>query len=911
MEAQFNTIQSLQTLSAYGDWPATPFIQSPQVAGSSVPDPCQGVYVTLHGHFYQPPRENPYIGAIEQQSSAAPFHNWNERICHECYRPNAFARILNDAGEVIEIVNNFEYLSFNIGPTLMSWLEQYDPEVYQRILDADRQSYLRLNGHGNAIAQVYNHIILPLANRQDKVTQIRWGKADFCARFNREPEGMWLAEAAVDYATLEVLIEEGIKFIVLAPSQVQRCRPLAPEADPNGMDYPWQDVGGAQIDPTRPYRCFLAGGNRSRDYIDIFVYDGPISRGMGFEDVLSSSEQFASRVAQAVRPDREKAQLISIATDGETFGHHKRSTEKSLAYGFRYVLPQRGWTITNFAHFLSLHPPTWEVEIKPVTAWSCAHGVDRWQADCGCGGEGGVWHQRWRQPLRQSLDWLRDQLAQIYTELGEMLFRDPWAARNDYIAVLLSQSKPLSAQARAQFLAQHQRHSLSVAEQVDALRLLELQRYALLMYTSCGWFFEELSRPEGGQILRYAAKAIALAGEVSGTNLEPEFIENLAHAPSNIEQFKDGAGVYRALVLPSQVTLHQVVANYAMSSLFRAHPEEYRTYGYLIHQSDCETHRMGNLNLAVGHLQLTADATHESIQVIFAVLHMGGWDFHCVIQPFTGRPYYTALKQALFEQLQEASVSRLVLAMNQYFGDHYYGLQNLFAEDRHQLLDMLSQATLMRLAQMYTQVYRDNYGLLTAYCHDGLEPPQELLVAAQVALSHRATQTIQSLLCTLEPPATELNHRAQLTELAAIATEAKHLGCSLNLGMMELPMNKILNAWLRRSLYYDNATLLRDFRELFKLAHRLGLKIQDDRLQELYIQFLQKRWVPHVLQIETTAAISTHAHGCASPPQEQLLPDIRPFVKLGQLLAIDMQPWMALLQSAIAQNPIAKIHANG
>jgi alpha-amylase/alpha-mannosidase (GH57 family) len=908
MEAQLSTLQLLKNLNIQADRRATDSIRSPKVSVEpQTTGVSQGVYVTLHGHFYQPPRENPYIGVIERQHSAAPFHNWNERICHECYRPNAFARILNDMGEVVEIVNNFEYLSFNIGPTLMSWLEQYDGEVYQRILEADRNSCQRLNGHGNAIAQVYNHIILPLANRPDKVTQIRWGMADFRARFGRETEGMWLAEAAVDYPTLEVLIDEGIKFIVLAPSQVQRCRPIAPEADPDGMDYPWQEVGGGQIDPTRPYRCFLPGGDRTRDYIDIFVYDGPISRGMGFEDVLNSSEQFANRVGQAVRHDRDTAQLISIATDGETFGHHKRSTEKSLAYGFRHVLPQRGWTVTNFAHFLSLHPPVWEVEIKPVTAWSCAHGVGRWQEDCGCGGEGGVWHQQWRQPLRNALDWLRDQLAQIYTELGELLFRDPWAARNDYISVLLAQANPTNSESRVQFLEQHQHHPLTAAEQVDALCLLEIQRYALLMYTSCGWFFEELSRPEGVQILRYAARAIALAREVSGTNLEPEFIQHLALAPSNIEQFENGAGVYDQLVLSSQVTFHQVVASYAMTSLFRAYPEESWTYSYQTRQWDSEIHRMGNLALGIGHLQLTADATGETTQVIFAVLHMGGWDFHAVIQPFTGRPYYTALKQALFEQLKLASAPRLVLTMNQYFGDRYYGIQNLFAEDRHRLLDLLSQSTLMRLAQLYTQVYRDNYGLLTAYRHDDLDAPQELLVAAQVALSHRATQTLQSLLAPSETTY-ELSHRVQLAELAAIAAETQHFGCALSLETVTIPINTLLKDWLWRSLYHDNLALLHDFRELLKLLRCIHLKIQEDRLQELYIQFLQKRWVPHVLQLEV-ATISVSDQGSPTlhfsmgtdvlDPEERL-PNVQPFLKLGKLLAIDMQPWLALLQYAIA-----------
>ena len=359
-----------------------------------------GVYVTVHGHFYQPPRENPYLDTIERQPSAAPFHDWNERIHSECYRPNAFARVLNERGEIVGIVNNYEYLSFNIGPTLMSWLERYDVEVYQRILEADAKSCDRLNGHGNAIAQVYNHIIMPLANQRDKYTQIRWGKEDFRSRFNRDPEGMWLAETAVDYATLEALIAEGIRFIVLAPSQAERCRLMPSDEQPVTQ---WLEVGGAQIDPTRPYRCFLPDGNRESDYIDIFFYDGPISRDMGFSDALYNSHHLLGRIGQAVRGDHRPSQLISVATDGETFGHHKGGTEKSLAYAFTEEFSRKGWTVTNFAHYLSLNTPTWEVELKPVTAWSCSHGVNRWQDDCGCGG-GGDWHQKWRRPLRTALD---------------------------------------------------------------------------------------------------------------------------------------------------------------------------------------------------------------------------------------------------------------------------------------------------------------------------------------------------------------------------------------------------------------------------------------------------------------------------------------------------------------------------
>ncbi|HEY9828565.1 MAG TPA: DUF3536 domain-containing protein [Stenomitos sp.] len=906
METQFNIAESSGASSAQDH--SVPFnwhspSEHPTPHPLSTPRD-RGVYVALHGHFYQPPRENPYLGAIERQSSAEPFHNWNERICYECYRPNAFARILNEAGEVIEVVNNFEYLSFNIGPTLMRWLEQYDTEVYQRILEADRKSCLRLNGHGNAIAQVYNHIILPLANREDKITQIRWGKRDFQARFGRDPQGMWLAEAAVDYPTLEVLIAEGIRFIILAPSQVERCRPIPPETDPEGLDYPWQGVGGGQIDPTQPYRCFLPGGNRNSDFIDVFVYDGPISRDIGFEDILSSSERLASRLAQAVRHDRESSQLIAIATDGETFGHHKRSTEKALAYGFRYAMPQRGWVITNFSHFLSLHPPTWEVELKPVTAWSCAHGVDRWQDDCGCGG-GDVWHQQWRRPLRDALDWLRDQLIEIYVELGSLLFQDPWAARNDYGQVVVAKTTRESSQAtdivaiQNAFLTCHQRHLLSEPEQVNALRLLEMQHNALLMYTSCGWFFEEISRPEGVQILRYAAKAITLAKEIAEIDLEAEFIARLALAPSNVEQFKTGAQVYTQLVLPSQVTLHQVVAHYAMSSLFRPYAEHHTAYCYQAHQLDYETHRMGNLTLAVGQLQITVEDTRETVPIIFAVLHMGGWDFHCVIQKFTGRPYYTALKKVLFEQLQQASVPRLVLAMNQYFGDRYYGIQDLFAEDRHQLLDLLSQATLMRLAQQYTQIYRDNHSLLAAYRQDNLTAPQELLVAAEVALSHRAIQTIQSLM-PLEHSITDATYRLQLTQLATCILEAEQLGCRLNLDSVVPQLHKLLHRWLWHALYRNTGPLLRDFCDLLKLVRRLQLPVPEDRLQELYIQFLQKRWVPHRLPLDSATNWGNATSPLPSPSVEpsqfsaEHVAQLQPFLQLGRLLCVDMRHWLTL-----------------
>ncbi|MEM9164585.1 MAG: glycoside hydrolase, partial [Cyanobacteria bacterium P01_F01_bin.4] len=348
------------------------------------------VYVCVHGHFYQPPRENPSLEAVERQSSAAPFHDWNERILKESYRPNAFARIVDQYGQVLQIINNYEFISFNIGPTLMSWLARHDLETYHRILEADKRSCDRNNGHGNAIAQVYNHMILPLANGRDKLTQVRWGIADFRKRFKRDPEGMWLSETAIDQATLKVLIEEGIKFTIVAPSQVQRCRPLEWQADGTAKDTDWHEVAGGQIDPTRPYRCFVPGLPKGEDYIDIFVYDGPISGDMGFSDLLQSSQSFADRISQAIRGERQDAQLISVATDGETFGHHRHGAERALAYALKHEFADRGWQIVSYARYLSLFPPTWELQLKPVTAWSCSHGVERWRSDCGCCG-GGEW----------------------------------------------------------------------------------------------------------------------------------------------------------------------------------------------------------------------------------------------------------------------------------------------------------------------------------------------------------------------------------------------------------------------------------------------------------------------------------------------------------------------------------------
>lgn len=870
----------------------------------SAPVPTQpiqstGVHICVHGHFYQPPRENPYLDSIERQPSAEPFHDWNERIHHECYRPNAFARILNERGEVVRIVNTFEYISFNIGPTLMSWLERHDLATYQRILEADRNSAARLNGHGNAIAQVYNHMILPLANQRDQVTQIRWGKADFRSRFGRDPEGMWLAETAIDETTLTALVDEGIRFTILAPSQVKRCRSLTSE---NQATTEWQDVSNEQIDTTRPYRCFLKDG--SGRYLDLFFYDGPISRDMGFSDVLSWSRNFVGRMGQAIRGDHRPSQLISVATDGETFGHHRHDAEKTLAYAITTEFPRCGWTVTNYAHYLSLHPPTWEAELKPVTAWSCAHGVDRWQEDCGCGGGGG-WHQRWRRPLRDALDWLRDELIAVYDSVGARYFTQPWEARDNYIHVI----RDRSSESVNRFLTAHQTHPLSAAERVDALRLLEMQRHALLMYTSCGWFFEELSRPEGTQILRYASRALELAGEVSGIHLEDDFMARLAQAPSNLDAFQDGAGVYRHQVSPSRISLEQVAAHYAISSLFTTYHREQRIYCYTIQQDDYRLQRMGSLTLAVGRISLTSEITHEKTDLAFAVLHLGGWDFHCCIQRFTSRLLYAQAKECVFKALTQASSAQAILAINRTFGDRAYSLQDLFAEDRHRIMQWLSQETLNRLNLLYTQVYRDNYGVLMAFHRDQLPVPQELQVAAEIALSYRATNSIRALEQETSDPEVNplhvgMNH---LGEMEAIAREARHFRCQLKVPTGKHTLEQLIQRCLWNLLQQFNdetsATDIEWLIRLIQLGRDLGWNLCLDQAQELYYHYLQTL-VPVIDWQQSDKAQSVAGSYHAVPCTQLPLSAVRQLMALGPHLHVDVSRVItALVQEAGHSSP--------
>lgn len=679
-------------------------------------------YICIHSHFYQPPRENPWLEAIELQDSAYPYHDWNERITAECYAPNAASRRLDEEWQIVELVNNYSKVSFNVGPTLLSWMETSAPDTYQAILEADRESQRRFSGHGSALAQAYNHMILPLANRRDKYTQVYWGIKDFERRFGRQPEGMWLPETAVDLDTLEALAEQGIKFTILAPHQAARTRRMS------ARTRNWRDVRGGRIDPTRAYLLRLP----SRRTINLFFYDGPVSRAVAFERLLNRGEDFAHRILGAFSGERSWPQLVHIATDGETYGHHHRHGDMALAYALEYIESNGLARLTNYGEYLEKYPPTHEVAIVENTSWSCVHGIERWRSDCGCNSGGRLgWNQRWRLPLRAALDWLRDSLAPAYEERAGDLFKDPWAARNEYIKVALDRSQP----AVERFLSQQAQRPLDREETITALKLLELQRHAMLMYTSCGWFFDELSGIETVQVIQYAARAAQLAQELFGDSYESRFLELLEQARSNIRAYHDGRWIYENFARPAMVDLPRLAAHYAVSSLFEEYTERASIYSYTVDSEDHQTFEVGRAKLAVGRVRVTHQFIPESALLDYGVLHLGDHNLNAGIEEHRGEEAYQVMIQELSEAFSRADFAEVIRAMDRLLGESSYSLRTLFKDEQRKVLGQILDSTLSGVEAIYRQQYETNYPLLRFLIDLGNPVPKSLYPAVEFIIN--------------------------------------------------------------------------------------------------------------------------------------------------------------------------------
>ncbi len=685
--------------------------------------------ICIHGHFYQPPRENPWLEEIEKQDSAHPFHDWNERIAYECYRPNSEARLLNSQGRLREIINNYEYISFNFGPTLLSWMERQEKTAYELILKADANSMINRSGHGNAIAQGYNHMIMPLATLRDKITQILWGIEDFKKRFNRDPEGMWLPETAVDLETLRIMVDNGLLFTILSPHQAKRIREKP-------SDY-WRNIDGTAIDPSRPYLCQLPNGSQ----ITIFFFDAPISQAIAFEGLLNSGAAFKERLMGAFSNQRNWPQLVNIATDGESYGHHHRFGEMALAFAIEQLINEPDLKLTNYAEFLASYPPVAQVEIIERTSWSCSHGVGRWMRDCGCcANKKPGWNQAWRTPLRKSLDLVREGVDKIFEERGGDLFKDPWIARDNYIDLLLRDRSEMTA-----FLKSCEKNELAPAEYVEALSLLEMQRNRMLMYTSCGWFFDDITGIETLQILGYAGRVLQLASAYDPA-LVNEFLRELFPAVSNTQPHIHGDELYKEKIAPQVVDLPQVAAHVAISILFEKSHVSQKVYVYKVYLVDFVREDFGERILLIGQVRIQSSVTLLEQRLIFAVLYLGAVDLRCSVQPLSGGQLgYEELKKVLIDTFKKHSSTELIRKLDGYFPHDYFTFKDLFVEQRSRLLELVTKRMFQEQAALLGTFYKKNEDLARLIVNHNSRLPDTFRAAARFILNRKFLRELEKL----------------------------------------------------------------------------------------------------------------------------------------------------------------------
>ncbi len=776
----------------------------------------------IHGHFYQPPRENPWTGLVEREQSAAPFHDWNQRIHSECYRPNAWARVMDERDAVEDVVNNYGRLSFNFGPTLMSWLEQHHPATLRRIVDADKQSARAHGGHGNAIAQAYNHSILPLCNERDLRTQIRWGLAEFRHRYGRDAESLWLPETACDDRTLGALIDQGMRYALLAPGQAARVKD-------NGT---WVDVCDGSIDPRRPYRYFHRDG--SGRSIALFFYDGAMSRAVAFEGVLSSSQGLLDRIEQA---SAGPGSLVHAVTDGESYGHHFKFGDRCLAYALTREADKRGFWVTNYGELLDHHPATIEVEVKAGedgkgTAWSCAHGVGRWFRDCGChtGGQAG-WDQKWRGPLREALDGLRDEAAEVFeSALGE-LCEDPWAVRDAYIALVLDPHAD-----RAAFFERVGGRSLGEAERTRALRLLESQRSAMVMYTSCGWFFSDLSGIETIQVIRYAAHLVDQLDALGCGGQADKFEQALGEARSNIASFGTGADIYRQHARPSRVNAEHLAAHVAIMSLpaTRSAEDEGEVAGHTYRISHLRRQARGRMVLATAQVDLLRPATGEQHAFAACALHFGGVDMHCVLRRRDDCASLEDATRRIWEVFDRGSLLTLVRVAEEELGPNDYGLSHLLEGAREEVSEILFGDIRERYAAQYEAMYQDARRAIAQFHEAGLPVPEELRTAAGLALAHRFDEEMA------RAPRDGF-HPEAYARARAIAEEAKRYGCALRHDRAREHFDGLLTKIMQRVCACDTedghgrGEATKSALTLLEQASVLGIALDRQRPQELLV----------------------------------------------------------------------------
>ena len=737
--------------------------------------------LAVHCHFYQPPRENPWTEEVAREASAAPFHDWNERIAAECYRPNGYARIVDDAGRIEAIVNNYEHLSFNMGPTLLAWMEHHAPAAYARMQEADAKTR-------GAIAQAFGHIILPLASPRDQRTQIRWGLADFAHRFGRPATGMWLPEAAVNEDVLAVLAEEGVRFTILAPSQADTADAAEP-VDTSTL-YRWR----------HPHDPALG--------VDIVFYDGGLSHAAAFELSGLSSHAFVDKV-NASGPG-----LVTLATDGETFGHHHRWGDRLLAHALTVAAPERGIAVSNLAAWVEANEPVADIRVRE-SAWSCAHGVGRWRDDCGCstGGQPG-WTQQWRKPLREALDGLRDRLTEVYERRGAEVMRDPWAARDDYLPVVMGWRD------RDDFAGQH-----VVGDAVTAFTLLEAQRHAMAMYTSCGWFFNDLAGLETVQILRYAARVMDLLAELGEDSGESSFVESLRAGESNDPAEGDGGSIWRRRVVTARVGADRVVAHIALRELLENRPAPDCVAAFDVEVLDHDHRDRGALAQCSGLVRLTHRRTGRVTEHVYAALHLGGLEVVGATRPADTRRDSDALAFQRQAFAKGAPVTTLLRLLADGFGGDEFGLESALPDAAEQIVESAANTLADRFAAAYGRLFEDHEHTLVALSRSGYQLPPELRAPGELALARRLEAEVSAQAGSLDP--------ADYGVAIAIARQAQESGLTIDTPAARSMIARLLDRAVRVAVDDPSRDDAADAAlAVLEVAGELGLSVDIDKAQE-------------------------------------------------------------------------------
>lgn len=769
-------------------------------------------YVCIHGHFYQPPRENAWLEVIELQDSAHPYHDWNERISAECYAPNGASRILaGDHRSIKKIQNNYAWMSFNFGPTLLSWMKDNDPEAYESILEADRQSMASFGGHGSALAQVYNHIIMPLANKRDKTTQVIWGIRDFQERFKRHPEGMWLAETAVDTETLEVLAEHDIKFTILAPRQAAAIR---------SQGGAWQEINEQTLNTRRAYRCPLPSGK----HIDLFFYDGDTSQSIAFNGLLYDGRNFAERLLSEFDVHNAEPQLIHVATDGETYGHHHPHGDMALSFCLDYIVKDARANLTNYSQYLALFPPVDEVRINERTSWSCYHGVERWRENCGCHSGGRPeWNQKWRKPLRDALDWLRDTLADLYEKEGKKIFKDPWAARDAYINIVLNRKDPVIRK----FLAEH---AAIDTELTRTFRLLEMQRHAMLMYTSCGWFFDEVSGIETVQIMQYACRAVQLTRQFTSEDYEQQFIEMLEKVPSNLPDYGNAAEVYRRHILTNKTNLQRVGVHYAVASVFEEEPESVPLFNYRANNISLFRREAGEQRLVMGLTRVRSLVTRSEKVFSFGVVYLGKHDLICYLKLDPERLELEKVVQLIGTAFGEGRLGDVLEHLHEFFGPNQFTLWHLFTDEKRKVLDQIAIRSMQDLEHSLRRTYNSDYPLVNALSNNGLPIPRAYRTTFEYVLN-------ADLMACFSP------ERINLTTFERIAGELERWDMRVEDTdkLARLAGDSIFRELRRAESEGENTSRLLRLNRMFGLLQRLQIRPMLHKSQNLYFEFANRK----------------------------------------------------------------------